>query len=160
MIPVEREQDELHTRAQALEQVQHALDVALVYAVRRVVSAAGVEDEQALRVLHRIRDVEHVGIDPDAASGITAADEVHVAVPDTRGVDSVPRPQHQFVACKLRRQLRAAGIEQTVFEREAARAERGGAPGGEQQAAFAHHRGHCLRVPNMMKHACVASQNW
>lgn len=142
VIALEREQHELYARPHPVEQVQHAIDIAWIHAPRRIARAAGIEIEQALGELLRIRDREHLRVEPDAAAGIAVADEVGVAVPDAGRIHAFPCGEHGVVAGEFARQRGAARIDDTVLGPEAPggeRRQRGrSARGGKQAASFAH----------------------
>ena len=94
---VEGEEQEPCSGAQTIDEVLHALDVAVIDSSGRVMDAAGIEIEQALRILQRVEETLHLRIHLDAAARVAGADQMHVAVEELPRVDSLPRPANQLV---------------------------------------------------------------
>jgi hypothetical protein len=90
------------------------------------VHAAGVEKEQAARVLPRIEQALGLRVDVDTAAGVAGADQVRVAVPDLGWVDTMPRGADEIVVGEIPRQQRVAGIPEALLGPEAARREAAG----------------------------------
>ena len=73
---VEREEQQPCTGPQAVDEVLHALDVAVIDSSGRIMDAAGIEIEQALRILQRVEKALHLRIHLDAATRVAGADQM------------------------------------------------------------------------------------
>jgi hypothetical protein len=94
---VEGEEQQPGARLQAVDEVLHALDVAVVDPPRCIMNTAGVQIEQTLRILHRMEKALHVGIHLNAAARITRAHQMHVTIQELRGVDPSPGRTDQVI---------------------------------------------------------------
>src|SRR5690606_34430876 len=106
---------ELDAPGEVCEQRTQALHVALVDVSRRVVRAAGVEEEQPLGELDRVRPAQHARIDPDTGARIAGSYEMHVAIPDALRVDAFPRRLYQLVLRELGWQRQPAWVEEALL---------------------------------------------
>ena len=132
---LEGKEQNLRSRAQAVDEVAHALDIGAVDAAGLVVRAARVEEKQPPRVLPGAEEALHARVDENAAARIAAAHQVRVRVPHVSRVEPVPGGAHQLVVGKPRRQGGAAGIPEPLLRPVTPRRERkstGEGPGGPQ----------------------------
>ncbi|MDW8467957.1 MAG: hypothetical protein RML56_02005 [Burkholderiales bacterium] len=123
---LEGEENELRARPHAVEQILHALDVGEIDARRRLVHAAGVEEEEPARVLARVEEALHLRVDEDAARRIARADEVRVRIPDGARIEPLPGRLDELVLGKPLRQGREAAVPEPFIGPEAPSGERTG----------------------------------
>jgi len=125
---LEGKEHDLEAGRHRIAQVEQAGDVGLIDLARRIVGAAGIHVEQALRVIERMQRRSQLRPDLDAAAAIAQPGQMYVAIPELRRIDAVPDLAEPGAVIECRRNGDAAFVDQHRL---------GAAPAGRRQGGRA-----------------------
>ena len=112
---VHREQQEPGARRKCVVQRGKPRPIALRQHLARALGACRVRVELEVDELERMRDARHGGIDPRAVGFAAGAEQMHVRVPDLRGIQTRPRRFHHRVPGEvLRHGQRSTRVPQSL----------------------------------------------